>query len=48
MPETDVFTGWRHSMAYLYRAGVKSKVKKLARVRERHEAKSRIRRGEDD
>ena len=48
MPETDVFTGWRHRLAYLYRPGVKSKIKKLARARERREAKSRIRRGDDD
>ena len=48
MPETDAFTGWKLVMAYLHRAGAKSKVKRGARVRERREARARIRRGEDD
>lgn len=48
MPETDVFTSWRHVLAYLHRAGAKSKVKRGARVRKRRDAKVRIRRGEDD
>lgn len=46
--ETDAFTGWRHVLCYLERAGVKGKIKKGARRRERREGKHRIRRGEDD
>ena len=44
MTETDVFTGWRHYLAYLHRPGVKSAVKRGARRRERREGKHAIRR----
>lgn len=48
MAEVDTFTRWRHRMAYLAHAGVKDKIKKGARRRERHDAKARIRHGEAD
>lgn len=43
MAETDVFTGWRHVLAYVQRAGVKDKVKRGARRRERREGKREAR-----
>jgi hypothetical protein len=45
--EQDTFTSWRRLYCYLQRAGAASKIKKGARQRERREAKTRIRRGED-
>lgn len=46
--EADAFTGWKNVLCYVQRAGVKAKIKRGARQRERREGKNRIRRGEDD
>jgi len=46
--EVDTFTRWKHLLKYVQHAGVKSGIKRQARARERHQARSRIRRGEDD
>ena len=46
--EQDVFTGWRRMYVWTQRAGATSKVKRRARRRERHEARNRIRQGEEE
>jgi hypothetical protein len=43
--EEDVFTGWRHVLAYVQRAGVRAKVKRQARRRERREGRKEARSG---
>lgn len=45
--EQDAFSRyWRHMLCYLDRPGVRSKIKRGARRRERREAKQRIRQEE--
>jgi hypothetical protein len=47
--EQDAFGRWgRKYLCYIQRAGVRSGIKRGARVRERQEAKGRIRQGQDD
>jgi hypothetical protein len=41
--EADVFTGWKHVLCYVQRAGVKSGIKRGARRRERREGKALLR-----
>jgi hypothetical protein len=41
--EVDVFGPWRHIYAWTTRAGVTSRVKRRARVRERREAQTYVR-----
>jgi len=47
MPETDVFTGWRHRLRYLHKPGAKAAVKRRARQRERRAGKRAARRQDD-
>ena len=46
--EEDAFTAWRHLYCYLGRAGVRSRIKRRYRRRERHEAKDQIRKEDRD
>jgi len=49
MAEQDAFGRWgRKYLCYIQRAGVRSGIKRGARVRERRQAQARIRQGEDD
>jgi hypothetical protein len=41
--EQDAFTGWRHVLCYLQRAGTRSEIKRRARRRERREGKRETR-----
>lgn len=43
LAEGDVFTGWKHVLCYVQRAGVKSGIKRGARRRERREGKAQLR-----
>lgn len=40
--EADAYTGWRHRLVYLGRAGVVKKIKRRTHKRERREARSEI------
>lgn len=40
--EEDAFTSWKHVYSYLQRAGIKSKIKRIARRRERREGKADV------
>ena len=42
--EDDAFTGWRHYYAYLQRAGVRKKIKKLSHRIDRRKAKREVHR----
>jgi hypothetical protein len=46
MAEEDAFTRWRHVLAYVQRAGVRSAVKRRARQRERRDGKKEARCGQ--
>lgn len=41
--EEDCFTGWRHYLVYLHKAGAKAAIKRRYRRRERRQAKGGIR-----
>lgn len=44
--EADAYTGWRHVLCYLQRAGAVKRVKRRTHRRERREAKRAIRSGD--
>ena len=46
--EEDAFTGWRHYLCYLQKAGARSYIKRKYRRRERHDAKAQIRKEDRD
>jgi len=46
--EQDVHTGWRRLYLWTQRPGATSRVKRRSRRRERHEAKHRLREGDDE
>lgn len=37
--EADAFTGWRHVLAYIQRAGVRKKIKRLSHKKDRQAAR---------
>lgn len=45
--EDDAYTGWRHVLCYLQKAGAVKYIKRKTHRRERREAKQAIRRGDD-
>lgn len=44
--EWDLTTGWKHVMAYMHKPGIKHAIKRRLARRRRHEARHRIRTGE--